>query len=239
MANTRYGEEACKTLIRAMVGLFAALVGFGLNELLGSDSPEIQAERVACFSVLLLMALRIVCGSCIHLTDVHLRRVPLDADPPETSGAKATASSDPARRASLRALVDILTLMVFGVLLTHAAHATSLTWYFVSLSMASAAMVFWAWFDYYDGEEHELLFPYLMLNTGSVLIYGALAFAASQDGLPPLVPGHIGWLGVVALGWALLVATYDIRCQLFYLFNGLSMSSSKPPLLVGLGRTKI
>lgn len=231
-ANTKLEEEACKTLIRATIGLFAALIGFGLNRLLESDKEEIAADRAACFIVLLLVAVRIVCGAAIHLTDTHLRQVAPSVYAPESN-------TQPANKAALRALFDVLMLVLFGVLLSHDAHASTLRWYFISLTIASVAMIFWAWFDHNDDPEHPLRIPYLVLNLVSAI---AFAFLASFSSLSPngqFWSGHMSGFGLFSIALAFFVAALDLQCQFYFLFNGMSMEGENPPLLVRFSRVGV
>lgn len=117
--------EESKALIRAVISLFAALVGFGMQAVLQSADPDIHAARFWLFLVLALYALRILSGASVHLI----------------------ASHHSAFRSAWSLLVDICVLFVLAVALVFVANQKSLSalfcWFLVIPAMSCA----WAWMD--------------------------------------------------------------------------------------------
>ncbi len=117
--------ESSKTLIRAVVALFAAIVGFGLKTLLEvrpGISAEMTEHRWLLFVILLMLVFRFVCGASVHLAELYAERV-LDAN---------------------RISFDLFSLVLFAVCLLQVTLATSLDDFFLRLTIPIAAAVAWA-----------------------------------------------------------------------------------------------
>jgi hypothetical protein len=120
-----------KTIIQSVVAFYAAVIGFGLQNLLNPTVSEpndphklLLQNGWVCFLILASLALRLITGASIHLVVEH-------------TGSRAS----PDRIGGV--LLDVLTLMVFAPLLLQAAYATSVKTFFCWLCITILGSLLW------------------------------------------------------------------------------------------------
>jgi hypothetical protein len=191
-------REGMSSLIRSIIAFYAATVGFGLSHMLALNTSDkvFFDHRWACFGIVSLLALRLLCGSSAHL------------------GTEYPSSETPKPRQAFWFGVDVLFLLIFGFFALRSAYSENLEEFFWWCFALSIFALIGLLTMLRSGTSVKRWWPFLFSD---VVIFAALGCAYWLYPRSSKWPTFLGWNLTIwwTLGASFLCTIIEIPWQLW------------------------